>query len=121
MFPSICPVLLTQFYLQKFNLTRGHLLPCLRGKTTVLDSALSYNTALRDLRRCLSKIGVDPSGYGEHSGRRGGTTAAAAAGASIDELMLQGRWSTQEMPRLYTDNAIKARRDFALRLADISS
>ena len=117
----LCPVLLTQFYLQRFNLSKGLLLPCIRGKTIVLDSPLSYNTALRDLRKCLSKIGIDPSGFGEHSGRRGGTTAAAAAGASIDELMLQGRWSTQEMPRLYTDNAVKARREFALRLAEIEA
>ena len=70
------------------NIQSGYLLPSLRGKVIAVDSPLLYNTALRDLRKCLSKVGIDPSGFGEHSGRRGGTTAAALAGASIDELML---------------------------------
>ena len=72
---------------------------------------------MRDLRSVLSLIGIDPSGYGEHSGRRGGTTAAAAKGASLNELMIQGRWRSESMPRLYTDNAIKSKRNFARRLA----
>ena len=64
---------------------------------------------------CLSLVNIDPAGFGEHSGRRGGTTAAALSGASIDELMLQGR--STNMPRLYSDNASKVRRDFAIRLS----
>ena len=71
--------------------------------------SLLYNSALRDLRSALRLIGVDPQGYGEHSGRRGGTTAAADKGATLDELMIQGRWRTESMPRLYTDNAIKCK------------
>ena len=80
---------------------------------------LKYNTALRDLRSTLCLIGVNPAGYGEHSGRRGGTTAAAAKGASVDELMIQGRWRSESMPRLYTDNALKCKRKFARRLASL--
>ena len=117
--PVICPVLLTLHYLKRMNITSGFLLPTFRGKHFSNNVPLCYNTALRDLRKCLSKIGVDPSGFGEHSGRRGGTTAAASAGASVNELMLQGRWKSQDMPRLYTDNASKVRRDFAVRLANI--
>ena len=94
-------------------------MPSFRGKTIVTSSPLLYNTALRDLRKCLTKVGINPEGFGEHSGRRGGTTAAALAGASIDELMLQGRWATKEMPRLYTDNAKKVRREFAAILSKI--
>ena len=80
-------------------------------------SPLKYNTALRDLRSALTLIGIDPSGYGKHSGRRGGTTAAASKGATITELMIQGRWRSESMPRLYTDNALKCKRKFARRLA----
>ena len=94
-------------------------MPSFRGKTIVTSSPLLYNTTLRDLRKCLTKVGINPEGFGEHSGRRGGTTAAALAGASIDELMLQGRWKSQSMPRLYSDNAIKLRRDFANRVATL--
>ena len=89
------------------------------AKNNIPDSAspLGYSTALRDLRSVLSSVGIDPSGYGEHSGRRGGTTAAAAKGATVNELMIQGRWRSESMPRLYTDNAIKCKRKFARRLA----
>ena len=82
-------------------------------------SPLNYNTALRDLRSVLRLIGIDPQGYGEHSGRRGGTTAAASKGATLDELMIQGRWRSESMPRLYTDNALKCKRKFARRLTSL--
>ena len=82
-------------------------------------SPLKYNTALRDLHSVLHLIGIDPTGYGEHSGRHGGTTAAAAKDASIDELMIQGRWRSESMPHLYTDNALKCKRKFAHRLASL--
>ena len=117
--PIICPVSLTLYYFKRLSIKSGFLLPSLRGKTINTSAPLLYNTALRDLKKCLSKVGMDPSGFGEHSGRRGGTTAAASAGASLNELMLQGRWKSQDMPRLYTDNALKTRRDFANRLANI--
>ena len=79
----------------------------------------TYKTALRDLRKILSEIRIDPAGYGKHSGRRGGTTAAAAQGATLDELMIQGRWRSKSMPRLYTDNTKKSKRKFARRLATL--
>ena len=82
--PAICPVSLTLYYFKKFSIKSAFLLPSLKGRSIM--SPLSYNTALRDLRKCLTKIGLDPAGFGEHSGRRGGTTADASAGASIDEL-----------------------------------
>ena len=103
----LCPVSLTLLYLKRLNYTTGYLLPTLKGKVPDPDNPLSYSTALRDLRKCLSFVNIDPAGFGEHSGRRGGTTAAALSGASIDELMLQGRWRSSDMPRLYSDNASK--------------
>ena len=109
---KICPVKLTHLYLRRLNYTSGFLMPDPK-------SPLRYNTALSDFKSLLKAIDIDPSGYGEHSGRRGGTTAAASNGASILELMLQGRWSTEEMPRLYTDNAKKVRREFAAILTKI--
>ena len=94
-------------------------MPSLRNGNPDPLSPLLYNTALRDLRSALRLIGVDPQGYGEHYGHRGGTTAAAARGATITELMIQGRWRSESMPRLYTDNATKCKRLFARRLASI--
>ena len=94
-------------------------MPSTMGSLPDPKSPLKYNTALRDLRSALTLIGIDPDGHGEHSGRRGGTTAAAANGATLTELMMQGRWRTESMPRLYTDNAIKCKRKFARRLASL--
>ena len=94
-------------------------MPCLNDAIPDPSLPLRYNTALRDLRSTLRLIGVDPTRFGEHSGRRGGTTAAAAKGASVHELMIQGRWRSESMPRLYTDNAFKTKRSFARRLAAI--
>ena len=114
---SSCPVAFTRRYLSLLPYNSGYIMPSLEGSEPDPSTPLKYSTALRDLRSALTRIGVDPSGYGEHSGRRGGTTAAAAKGASIDELMIQGRWRSESMPRLYTDNALKCKRKFARRLA----
>ena len=81
-------------------------MPTFSNDIPVAHVPLKYNTALRDLRSALCLIGIDPQGYGKHSGRRGGTTAAAAKGASLNELMIQGHWRSESMPRLYTDNEI---------------
>ena len=70
------------------SIKSGLLMPSLKGKSFTNNVPLCYNTALRDLRKCLTKIGINPTGFGEHSGHRGGTTAAASAGASMDELVL---------------------------------
>ena len=112
-----CPVLLTRRYLSLLKTDMGFLMPPTKNKVPDTTRSLNYNTALSDLRSTLSLIGIDPAGYGEDSGGRGGTTAAAAKGASLDELMLQGRWHSESMPRLYTDNAVKCKRKFARRLA----
>ena len=115
----LCPISLTMLYFKRFNLSSDFLLVSIRGNIPDSSKPLAYATALKDLRKCLSLVGIDPSGFGEHSGRRGGTTAAAAAGVSIDELMLQGRWRSSDMPRLYTDNASKLRRECAIRLSNL--
>ena len=112
-----CPVSFTRKYLSMLPYDAGFVMPCVKSSVITSDQSLKYHTALRDLRTVLRLIGVDPRGYGEHSGRRGGTTAAAAKGASLTELMMQGRWRSESMPRLYTDNAVKCKRKFARRLA----
>ena len=94
-------------------------MPSMKNSNPNPLTPLAYNTVLRDLCTVLTKIGIDPTGYGEHSGRRGGTTAAAAKGATLDEFMIRGRWRSESMPHLYTDNAKKCKRKFARRLATL--
>ena len=103
------------------NYDSGFLLPVMKKKKPDGSSPLKYHSALSDFKCLFKFFDLDPAGYGEHSGRRGGTTAAAAAGADINELKLQGRWKSDSMPRLYTDNAVKLRRDFASRLANVNN
>ena len=114
-----CPVSFTRKYLSLLPYDSGFVMPMLRKSVPDPLSPLTYSTALRDLRSALRSAGTDPAGYGEHSGRRGGNTAAAAKGAPLTELMIQGRWRTESMPRLYTDNAFKCKRTFARRLATL--
>ena len=114
-----CPVSFTKRYISFLSYQSGFLMPSCSNDIPNGSVSLLYNSALRDLRSALRLIGIDPQGYGEHSGRRGGTTAAADKGATLDELMIQGRWRTESMPRLYTDNAIKCKRNFARRLASL--
>ena len=80
--PLVCPVLFTKMYVSCLGYTTGVLLPSVKGRALCPESSISYHTALNDLRAVLKALRIDGSGYGEHSGRRGGTTAAAAAGVS---------------------------------------
>ena len=98
--PLLCPVALTKLYFKRLSYASGYLLPTFKNQKPNSTCPLAYSTALRDLRSSLTFVNIDPSGFGEHSGRRGGTTAAAISGASVDELMLQGRWRSTDMPRL---------------------
>ena len=95
-----CPVAFTRKYLSLLPYNSGFIMPSVTNSVPDSTSLLKYNTALRDLRSVLRLIGIDPQGYGEHSGRRGGTTAAANKGATLDELMIQGRWRSESMPTL---------------------
>ena len=116
---KLCPVQLTIKYIKMLKYDKGFLLPVISKKKPDGSSPLKYHSALADFKQLFKFFNLDPTGFGEHSGQRGGTTAAAAAGADINELKLQGRWRSDSMPRLYTDNAVKLRRDFAARLADV--
>ena len=46
------------------------------------------------LRKCLSKLGVNPSHYSGHSMRRGGASFALQCGVSAELIKLQGDWAS---------------------------
>ena len=114
-----CPVTLSERYLSLLGYTTGFIMPAIKHSRPDPSTPLSYNTALCDLQSVFCLINLDPTGYGKHSSCRGGTTAAASKGSTIDELMIQGRWRYESLPRLYTDNALKCKRKFAKRLAQL--
>lgn len=64
---------------------------------------ISYTNASEDLRHVLTLIGVDPTGFGEHSMKRGGATEAARLGATADEICIAGDWSSATTASKYID------------------
>ncbi len=64
---------------------------------------MSYTNAKEDLHFVLNLIGVDPTGYAEHSMKRGGATEAAKNGATADDIQIAGDWSHRRTAVLYID------------------
>ena len=112
--PFYCPIRLARLYLYRLGPSySGFLIPrCLGGYSpTVPDPRrrLSYTTALEDLRQLLCQLGYDPTSFGEHSGKRGGATAAAASGLNTAQLQRLGGWRSSQMPAKYTDLSTQTR------------
>jgi integrase len=55
---------------------------------------LAEQTPNAILKRLLRAIGVDPKRYGSHSGRSGGTSAAAEQGIAVALLKRHGNWKS---------------------------
>jgi hypothetical protein len=117
-----CPVLLTQLYLERLGIGyRGYLIPRVRLDLRKIQQAdgsfpLSYTTALEDFRDLLTILGEDASSYSEHSGKRGGASAAAEAGMSASELQRFGGWRSANMASKYTDLSVKTRLELSKKL-----
>ena len=62
-----------------------------------MGQRLAKATPNHILKRWMEKIKVDPKGYGSHSLRRGGTTAAAKAKVRMHVIKCHVRWVTDEV------------------------
>jgi hypothetical protein len=114
--PIYCPVRLTRLYFYRLGEGfSGYLVPRLLGGSVKLaqlpdpNRQLSYTTALEDLRALLSSLGLDARLFGEHSGKRGGATSAAAAGMDQPTLQRLGGWKSSQMAAKYTDLNLETR------------
>ena len=122
-----CPVTLLQDYIAKLRYgdRDGYIQPRIAThngvQSGIWNTTVSYSTALSDLKLLLSSLGLDPSRYGEHSGRRGGATAASDAGVDWPDLMLHGRWKSMATPLGYLANARKKKRKVATALAQLTA
>jgi integrase len=92
-----CPVRFTREYLDRLHGSQDEFLQPrilsvkkkgskFREQRAVPTSQVSYTTALEDLRHVIASVGLNPSMFGEHSGKRGGASAAGAAGASKEGI-----------------------------------
>ena len=106
-----CPVKLTLNYFQFLGpVYSGYLVPlCTAKNTPNPDKPVPYSGALSDLKKLMSLLGYDANLYGEHSGKRGGATAAAAHGATDKQLKRLGGWRSDAMPAKYVDLSITSR------------
>ena len=118
-----CPVTLLQDYLARLRYgdRDGFLQPKITStqgiQSGLWNTQVSYSTALSDLKLLMSSLGYDPSKFGEHSGRRGGATAASDAGVDWPDLMLHGRWRSATTPIGYLANTRKRQKRVATALA----
>ena len=65
------------------------------------------------MKLIMSALGLDPARFGEHSGRRGGATAASDAGVDWPDLMLHGSWRSASSPLGYLENSQRRQRRVA--------
>ena len=118
-----CPVTLLQDYLARLRYGErdGFLQPKITSsqgiQSGIWNTQVSYSTALSDLKLFMASLGYDPSKFGEHSGRRGGATAASDAGVDWPDLMLHGRWRSASTPIGYLANTRKRQKWVAAALA----
>ena len=74
----------------------------------------SRSAATIALRKGLEKIGhPNASSFTLHSGRRGGASAAVAAGCDLVTLKRQGRWKSDSCPQLYIDENVSLKTNFS--------
>ena len=127
-----CPVRLTQLFYRKLGYStqeeerdEAGMQPRIRstdkGTRAIAGTTVSYTTATEDMKACLSDIGVDPNGFGEHSARRGGATAAANGGVNWLDLKRHGRWKSDKAAQTYVDAARDSSKEAAAVLARTAS
>ena len=104
--PYSCPVQLTKKYFEFLGDWTGSVVPLSDSKNRNIPHAtrtMSYTNASEDLKHVLNLINVDPTGYGEHSMKRGGATEAARRGATSSEICVAGDWSNQKTAQKYIE------------------
>ena len=106
-----CPVKLTLNYFQFLGSAySGYLVPsCTPKNAPDPKKSVPYSGALSDMKKLMELLGYDAKLYGEHSGKRGGATAAAAQGATDKQLKRLGGWRSDSMPAKYVDLSIPSR------------
>ena len=106
-----CPVYLTAQYARKIGFIGGPFVDGFlqsrtgAGRTFQPHTQICYDTGVRDMRKYIRQAGFSAEGITEHSGRRGGASAAAASGVSWLALKRHGRWQSDEAAQKYVTDA----------------
>jgi len=113
--PKHCVVRMTTEYFSKLGEEYTGLCVSLcspRNGNLPSGRSLRYSNALQDFHFVLRKIGVDPTGYTEHSMRRGGASEAAKRGATIEEIRCAGGWTHVRVAAKYCQDRREHARPF---------
>ena len=108
---TVCPVALLEELLERGqHLGHSPLFGKVRRqkKRSVIRGKMSYSRARELVREALSRIGVDPEGYGLHSLRSGGASVAAASGIPDRLIQRQGGWRSESAMRNYFQESLPA-------------
>ena len=91
-----------------------------RVSTPIRGSVVSHTTAIGDLKNVLASIGLDPSEYGEHSGRSGCATESHASGANVSEIQEKVGWASAAVAAHYVQPSTETKRKTAdlFRISD---
>ena len=116
-----CPVNFTKNYFQFLGAGfTGYLVPvCRPNHLPDPSKPLPYSGALDDLRQLLNELGYDGKLFGEHSGKRGGSTQAAENGMDLETLKRLGGWRSTAMPAKYVHLAVKSRIEMSRKLQNL--
>ena len=106
----LCPIFLTKQYARQLRYGPEKKEASMQPRMTAgggprSATKISYDTAVTDLRNLMEKAGHSSAGFTEHSGRRGGATAAAEAGVGVFSLTDHGRWKSLTSAQKYVDKA----------------
>jgi integrase len=95
----LCPVMWYKKYLEKRGNVGGKLF-----KKVGEPGHLAATTPNYIVKAWLTRIGVDPKGYGSHSLRRGGTTEAMRNKVRTHVLKRHGRWASDAVYMYMVDD-----------------
>ena len=88
------------------------LFPTLSGKRIPLPKPMSYQSALRQLRKVVKELDLpveDGKRFGLHSTRGEAATATSNAGVPLQAIQEAGRWTSESAPRGYIQPSEEAR------------
>jgi hypothetical protein len=77
----------------------------------------SYSVLHNACKDIIVEVGLDPNLYSTHSAKRGGASAAAAAGLSSAEITALGRWRSAKTGVLYVHGTRSFRRSLCERFS----
>lgn len=100
---AVCPVYWFFEYLKIRNQQAVYFFHRL-GQKSDITVPLSPSTPNFVVKSSLMKIGIEPKGYGSHSCRKGGCSAAVNAGLDMRLIMEHGRWKSDSVRRYITDS-----------------